>query len=193
MPPPGKDHRQPVLVGGGDDFGVPHRAAGLDDGGGAGGRDGVEAVAEREERVRRGDRSRERAARRPAPSSPRRSRHPRGSSGPRRSPACAVASVKITAFDFTCAQMRHAKRSASHSSAVGGRFVTTRNALRQRRAGPRLRASPTTSRSCTSIAPRIDRSSSPPLLQGGEVRGHARACSSSAPARRARPRRPTAR
>ena len=38
-----------------------------------------------------------------------------------------MASVKITAFDFTCAQIRQAKRSASHSSADGCRLVTTRS------------------------------------------------------------------
>ena len=34
--------------------------------------------------------------------------------------------VKMTVFDFTCAQTRQAKRSACHSAAVGWRFVTTR-------------------------------------------------------------------
>ena len=33
--------------------------------------------------------------------------------------------VKITVFDLTCAQSRHANRIACHSSAVGCRFVTT--------------------------------------------------------------------
>src|SRR6185436_8546511 len=33
------------------------------------------------------------------------------------------ASVKITALDFTCAQMRQANRSAVHSGSVGDRFV----------------------------------------------------------------------
>src|SRR5207244_8847604 len=36
------------------------------------------------------------------------------------------ASVKMTVLDLTCAEMRHANRSASHSSWVGGRLVTTR-------------------------------------------------------------------
>ena len=34
--------------------------------------------------------------------------------------------VKITVFDFTCAEIRHAKRNASHSSAVGLRLVHLR-------------------------------------------------------------------
>ena len=38
------------------------------------------------------------------PSSPPPARHRRGSSGPRQSRACATASVKITAFDLTCAR-----------------------------------------------------------------------------------------
>ena len=49
---PVNDHRHAVLVGGGDDLGVAHRAAGLDDGDGAGLGRLVDAVAEREERVR---------------------------------------------------------------------------------------------------------------------------------------------
>ena len=63
VPSSREDHRQTVLVGGGDHFLVPHGAARLDDGGRAGGRHRVEAVAEREERVRRGDRSREQVGR----------------------------------------------------------------------------------------------------------------------------------
>ena len=35
------------------------------------------------------------------------------------------AAVKTIVFDLTCAQTRHAKRRAVHSSAVGARFVTT--------------------------------------------------------------------
>src|SRR2546423_14417036 len=37
-----EDHRQPMLVGGGDDLVVPERAAGLDDAGDACGRDRIE-------------------------------------------------------------------------------------------------------------------------------------------------------
>ena len=63
MPPSGEHHRQAVLVGGGDDFRVANRAAGLHHRGRAGGGDRVEAVAEREERVGRGDRLLQRALR----------------------------------------------------------------------------------------------------------------------------------
>ena len=56
MPAAGEHHRHAVFVGGGDDFRVANRPAGLDDRGRAGGGDRVEAVAEREERVGRGDR-----------------------------------------------------------------------------------------------------------------------------------------
>ena len=48
----GEDHGDALLVGGGDDFGVAHRAARLDDGGGAGLGQHVEAVTEREEGIR---------------------------------------------------------------------------------------------------------------------------------------------
>ena len=47
----GEDHRQAALVGGGDDFVVADRAAGLDDGGGARLCGCNEAVGEGEERV----------------------------------------------------------------------------------------------------------------------------------------------
>ena len=57
VPAPGEHHRQAVLVGGGDHFRIADRPAGLHDGGRAGGRHRVEPVAEREERVGRGDRS----------------------------------------------------------------------------------------------------------------------------------------
>ena len=56
----GEDHRHAVLVGGGDRPRVAHRAARLDHGGDARLRGLVDAVAEREERVGREDRSRER-------------------------------------------------------------------------------------------------------------------------------------
>ena len=68
MPAAGEDHREPVFVGGGDDFRVAHRSAGLHDGGRAGGGDRVEPVAEREERIRCRHTAGERAIR---PSSPR--------------------------------------------------------------------------------------------------------------------------
>ncbi|ABA48884.1 hypothetical protein BURPS1710b_3404 [Burkholderia pseudomallei 1710b] len=57
------DHRDVVLVGGGDHLVVAHRAARLDHAGRARRDDDVEAVAEREERVRRDGRAREREAR----------------------------------------------------------------------------------------------------------------------------------
>ena len=47
----GEDHREALLVGGGDDLVVADRATGLDDGSRTGRGSGVEAVAEREERV----------------------------------------------------------------------------------------------------------------------------------------------
>ncbi len=51
VPHPGEDHRNPRRVGGGDYFGVAHRAAGLDDRGRAGLDRLQEAVGEREGRV----------------------------------------------------------------------------------------------------------------------------------------------
>ena len=84
VPPAGEHHRQAVLVGGRDHFGVAHRAARLDDGRRAGGGDRVEAVAKRKERVGRGDRAAQPVA---APSSPPSAPHRRGSSARRRPPA----------------------------------------------------------------------------------------------------------
>ena len=49
----GHDHREAVAVGGLDDFRVAHGAAGLDDGGHAGGGRLLDAVGERKEAVRR--------------------------------------------------------------------------------------------------------------------------------------------
>src|SRR5262249_49506750 len=63
MPHASEDHRQLVLVGGGDDFFVLDRAAGLDPRGRAGLRDLVEAVPEREEGVRGGRGPRQRQPR----------------------------------------------------------------------------------------------------------------------------------
>ena len=106
---------------------IAHRAARLHDGGRAGGRDGIEAVAEREECVRRGDRSR-RARRADASAFIRRdlhridAAHLPGADGER-----PIRGGEDQVFDLTCAQMRHANRSACHSSAVGCRFVTTRS------------------------------------------------------------------
>ena len=51
MPLAREHHREAALVGGGDDFGIADRAARLHDRGRAGVGHGVEAVAEREERV----------------------------------------------------------------------------------------------------------------------------------------------
>ena len=70
-----------------------------------------------------------------------------------------AASVKITAFDFTWAQIRHANRSASHSSLDGWRVLTTRRPPGSDEGVHGSRASATRSRSCDSIAPRIDRRS----------------------------------
>ena len=55
MPSPREHHREAVFVRGGDHLRVAHRSAGLHDRGRAGGRHRVEAVAERKERVGRGD------------------------------------------------------------------------------------------------------------------------------------------
>ena len=60
----GEDHREAVLVGGGDHFRIADRAAGLDDRRRARRRERIETVAEREERVRRRDGSDERHLRR---------------------------------------------------------------------------------------------------------------------------------
>ena len=51
MPNSGEDHGHAQPVGGGDDVLVFHRATRLDDGGGAGGCDRLEAIGEREEGV----------------------------------------------------------------------------------------------------------------------------------------------
>ena len=67
VPDAGEDHRDAALVRGGDDLVVAHAAARLDHRGGAVVGDDVEAVAEREERIGRDDRSRERRARRSRP------------------------------------------------------------------------------------------------------------------------------
>ena len=176
MPPAREHHRQALLVGGGDHFGVAHRAAGLHDGGRAGGGDRVEAIAERKERVRRGDGSGQRAGRAfitatltastrlicPAPTASVRS-----------------APVKITAFDFTCAQTRHANRSAIHSSAVG---CALRHDLRKVVERPRLRAprSPVAilHQHAAQKRPRLPRRQSP--ASGSELReisGRRHACS----------------
>ena len=48
----GKHHRHTVLVGGGNYFGVAHRATWLDDRGNACSSGGVDPVAEREEGIR---------------------------------------------------------------------------------------------------------------------------------------------
>src|SRR5690606_396198 len=53
----GEYHRNAVFVGGGDDFFIAYRAAGLDDCGCAGIGEYVKAVAEREERIRGDDRA----------------------------------------------------------------------------------------------------------------------------------------
>ena len=149
VPPPGEHHREAVFVGRRNHLRVPHRAAGLHDRGRA-------AAATASRPSRNGKNASEAAtdpasapasaaSARPPPSSPRRSPRPRGSSGRRRSPASGRRPVKITAFDFTCAQIRHAKRSACHSSAVGCRLVTTLQRPSPSRRGrrPRRRASRT--------------------------------------------------
>jgi hypothetical protein len=53
--PSREHHRHPMLVGGGDHFLVAQRPSRLHDGGGSRRGDGVEPVAERDERIRRGD------------------------------------------------------------------------------------------------------------------------------------------
>ena len=59
----GEEHGEPETVGGGDDFGIALRAAGLDDGGGSGAGDFFDAVGEWEEGVGGGDRAFERELR----------------------------------------------------------------------------------------------------------------------------------
>src|ERR1700687_3151454 len=60
VPHAGKHHRQTALVGRGDDFGIAHASAGLDDRDRAGVRDDIEAVTKRKERVGSNDRPGER-------------------------------------------------------------------------------------------------------------------------------------
>src|SRR4029077_793593 len=62
VPHAGEDHGDAALVRSGDHFRVAHAAARLDHRGGAGVGEGVEPVAEREERIRRHDRGLEREA-----------------------------------------------------------------------------------------------------------------------------------
>ena len=57
MPHAGEDHGHAMLVGGGDDFGIPHRTARLDQRGHASFRRGVDAIPEREEGVGGHDRA----------------------------------------------------------------------------------------------------------------------------------------
>src|SRR2546426_12529134 len=57
VPAAREDHRQAVLVSGGDNVSVFDRPAGLHDRRGAGGGDRIEAVAKRKERVGRRDRA----------------------------------------------------------------------------------------------------------------------------------------
>ena len=59
----GEDHRDVARVGGGDDFGVAQRTAGLNRGGRTGLGGGDQAVGKREERVAAYDAAREREAR----------------------------------------------------------------------------------------------------------------------------------
>src|ERR1035437_2848941 len=60
VPHSGEDHGHAQLIGGGDDFFVAHGASGLDNGGGASGGYGFEAVGEGEEGVGGGDAALER-------------------------------------------------------------------------------------------------------------------------------------
>ena len=57
VPPSREHHRQAVFVRGGDHLGILHRSSGLNDRRGAGLRDRVKAVPEREERVGRRNRT----------------------------------------------------------------------------------------------------------------------------------------
>src|SRR5688500_18439195 len=59
MAAPGEHHRHTVLIGGGDHFRILHRTARLHHSGRAGLSHGIKSVAEREEGVRRGHRTRE--------------------------------------------------------------------------------------------------------------------------------------
>ncbi len=156
MPAAGEHHREAALVGGCNHLRITHRSSRLHDSRGAGVGQGVEAVAERKERIGRNRRSREEpgaafitatftASTRlicPAPTASVRS-------GP----------VKTIVFDFTCAQTLHANRSAVHSSAVGARCVTT---FGKSPAGQGSAASPTRSRSCARNPPRKVRDSIDP-------------------------------
>ena len=138
MPAAREDHRQAALVGRGDDFRVAHRAAGLHDRGGAGVGD-----------ARRARRGTGRTRRRPRPipaSAPAAAFITATFTASTRlicpAPTASVRSapVKIMVFDFTCAQTRHANRSAIHSSAVGCRFVDRPSGVRRLRSQARARA-----------------------------------------------------
>ncbi len=187
VPHPGRDHGDAGLVGGRDHLGVAHRAARLDDGGGAGLDDLLDPVLEREEGVGADRRS---PSRRAPPSSRRSSPTRPGSSGRRRWRRSGRPSR--TRWRSTSRASRPSRRRAGPSTParVGARFVITLQSSRRTR--PR-------SRSMTSRPPGIERSSrasSGAALPGGARprRGAAPrggAGSSSPRARRGRRRRRT--
>ena len=196
MAAPGEHHRQAALVGGGDHFGVLDRSARLDDGG--------RARVGDARRARRGT-GRTRRTRRRCPSAiPAAAFITATLTASTRlicpAPTASVRSapVKITVFDLTCAQTRHAKRSAVHSSAVGCRFVTTFVACRRRRPR-RSRASRHAIALLHQAPPRNDRISlhrgrrRPVRMRSREVGRHHAQVLSSSPGSRAPRRRSTAR
>ena len=116
---PVKTIDQAVLVGGGDDFLVAHRAAGLDHGRGAGLGHHVEAVAEGEEGIGGDHRAGQRQAGvlRLDRGDARASR--RGSSGRRRRRAVRPLPQKTMAFDLTYLATRQANSRSRISASVG--------------------------------------------------------------------------
>ena len=139
----GEHHGQPVLVRRGDDFGVAHAAAGLDDRARAGAHDHVEAIPERENASD--------ATTEPANSSlalcalmaAMRAESTR-LIWPAPTPTVIPSRQKTMALDFTNLATRQANNRSASCSGVGGVRVTTRNS-----AAPRFRVSGL----CTSTPP----------------------------------------
>ena len=139
-----------------------HGAAGLDDRGGARLRDLVDAVAEREERVRGGDACRRAAA---APSAPRCAPSRRGSSGPRpRRPSAARSRRRSRSTSRACATVQASTQRASTPRRSACASVTTSHFATSRRCR---------SHSCASMPPITRRRSKPVTLwMRGRVHVH---------------------
>src|SRR5579885_2032139 len=116
----GEDHSEAEPVGGGDYVGIAHRAAGLNEGGGAGLGGLLDAVRKRKERVG-GDHT---AASEDCAFITAILTESTRLIWPAPTPMVAPSLAKTMALDLTCFATFQAKRSVSISSAVGTRLVT---------------------------------------------------------------------